>query len=85
MLAASGEREGKKPNILISAVDLKPITAAGTGGVERMEVDIMNGSEIVLHKPAPDFELADSEGRQIRLSGYRGERHVVLIFNRGVI
>ncbi|WP_148202539.1 redoxin domain-containing protein [Syntrophus aciditrophicus] len=45
----------------------------------------MNGSEIVLHKPAPDFELADSEGRQIRLSGYRGERHVVLIFNRGFI
>ena len=85
MLAASGEREGKKPNILISAVDLKPITAAGTGGVERMEVDIMNGSEIVLHKPAPDFELAHSQGRHIRLSAYRAERHGVLMLQPGFI
>ncbi|MBN1613004.1 MAG: redoxin domain-containing protein [Deltaproteobacteria bacterium] len=34
-------------------------------------------------KAAPDFELTDSEGRQVRLSDYKGRRHVVLIFNRG--
>lgn len=33
--------------------------------------------------PAPDFELDDSEGRKVRLSDYRGKKHVVLVFNRG--
>ena len=33
--------------------------------------------------PAPDFETTDSEGKKIRLSDYRGEKHVVLVFNRG--
>ncbi|MEU0061008.1 peroxiredoxin [Streptomyces sp. NPDC006334] len=29
---------------------------------------------------APDFELKDNHGRTVRLSDFRGERHVVLIF-----
>jgi peroxiredoxin len=45
----------------------------------------MNGSEIAEYRTAPDFELTDSEGRQIRLSSYKGVRHVVLIFNRGFL
>jgi len=32
---------------------------------------------------APDFTATDSEGRTVRLSDYRGKRHVVLVFNRG--
>lgn len=36
-------------------------------------------------KAAPDFELTDSEGRPVKLSSYRGSRHVVLIFNRGFV
>jgi peroxiredoxin len=32
---------------------------------------------------APDFELADFKGRKVRLSDYRGDRHVLLVFNRG--
>jgi peroxiredoxin len=32
---------------------------------------------------APDFTAADSAGRTVRLSGYKGKRHVVLVFNRG--
>lgn len=43
----------------------------------------MNGGNIAQGKPAPDFELADSEGRQVRLSSYRGMRNVFLVFNRG--
>ena len=33
--------------------------------------------------PAPDFTLSDTGGRSISLSGYQGDKHVVLVFNRG--
>ena len=33
---------------------------------------------------APDFVLDDVHGRAVRLSGYRGRQHVVLVFNRGL-
>ncbi|MGD0878160.1 MAG: hypothetical protein ABSA01_08455 [Anaerolineales bacterium] len=39
-------------------------------------------SKIVINSPAPDFELADSTGKTVRLSGLRG-RNVLLVFNRG--
>lgn len=32
---------------------------------------------------APDFELADTHGRSIRLSEFHGEKVVVLAFLRG--
>jgi peroxiredoxin len=32
---------------------------------------------------APDFALKDFEGKLVNLSQFRGERHVVLVFNRG--
>jgi len=32
---------------------------------------------------APDFTLTDTQGRAVRLSGYQGQKHVVLVFNRG--
>lgn len=45
----------------------------------------MKSSEITENSSAPDFVLMDSEGRQVRLSNYRGGRNVVLIFNRGFL
>ena len=45
----------------------------------------MSDIEIVESKPAPDFELNDSEGRKVKLSTYKGNKHVVLIFNRGFV
>ncbi|HHH11427.1 MAG TPA: redoxin domain-containing protein [Sorangium sp.] len=32
---------------------------------------------------APDFSLADTRGEPRRLSDFRGERSLVLVFNRG--
>jgi peroxiredoxin len=38
--------------------------------------------KVALNTPAPDFELADFNGKAVRLSALRG-RNVLLIFNRG--
>lgn len=40
-------------------------------------------SRVEINTPAPDFELEDFEGHKVRLSDYRGDRHVFLVFNRG--
>ena len=34
--------------------------------------------------PAPDFALADTHGRTVRLSDFRGRENVVLVFMRGL-
>ena len=36
-----------------------------------------------LNTLAPDFSLQDIQGRQVSLSSFRGNKHVVLVFNRG--
>jgi peroxiredoxin len=32
---------------------------------------------------APEFTLPDLNGQSISLSDFRGEKHIVLVFNRG--
>jgi peroxiredoxin len=39
--------------------------------------------KVELNAPAPDFILADLNGRPVHLADFRGRRHVVLVFNRG--
>ena len=34
---------------------------------------------------APDFAQPDIQGRTVRLSDFRGLKHVVLVFNRGFV
>jgi len=35
------------------------------------------------NETAPDFALTDTEGHGVTLSNFRGDWHVVLVFNRG--
>ncbi len=39
-------------------------------------------SKVSINTPAPDFELQDYKGNTVRLSDYKGESNVILIFNR---
>jgi peroxiredoxin len=39
-------------------------------------------SKVELNASAPDFSLADFQGNQIRLSDYKDQSNVLLVFNR---
>jgi peroxiredoxin len=41
--------------------------------------------QVAIEQAAPDFELTDVHGNAVRLSDYRGERHVLLVFTRGFV
>ncbi len=41
--------------------------------------------KVELNVPAPDFSLQDFSGKVVRLSDFRDQSHVVLIFNRGFV
>jgi peroxiredoxin len=34
---------------------------------------------------APDFAMLDHQGQEVRLSNYRGQKNVLLVFNRGFV
>ena len=40
-------------------------------------------NRVELDTVAPDFTLDDWTGQPVRLSDYRGRKHVILVFNRG--
>lgn len=42
-------------------------------------------AKVQLNAIAPDFTLGDVQGRTVRLSDYRGDKHVFLVFNRGFV
>ena len=43
----------------------------------------MMAKRVEVNTEAPDFALEDFQGKTVRLSDYRGQKHVVLVFNRG--
>jgi len=40
-------------------------------------------TKLNVNSPAPDFTLPDLHGNPVSLSDYQGQKHVVLVFNRG--
>ena len=40
-------------------------------------------AKVAIDKPAPDFALLDYGGKEVRLSQFRGEQYVLLVFNCG--
>jgi len=40
---------------------------------------------VALNTPAPDFTLPDFKGQTVSLSDFRGNSHVLLVFNRGFV
>ena len=41
--------------------------------------------KISINEIAPDFTLADFQGKTVKLSDFQGKPHVVLVFNRGFV
>ena len=39
--------------------------------------------KVSINTLAPDFSLKDYGGKEVRLSQFKGDRYVLLIFNRG--
>jgi peroxiredoxin len=39
--------------------------------------------KVALNTPAPDFSLNDFNGNPVKLSNFRNQKHILLVFNRG--
>ncbi|GIV66814.1 MAG: hypothetical protein KatS3mg047_1207 [Bellilinea sp.] len=39
--------------------------------------------QLKINIPAPDFEGVDTHGNTVKLSDFRGQNIIVLVFNRG--
>lgn len=42
-------------------------------------------SVIAVQTPAPDFTLDDFQGKQVSLSDFAGDKHVILVLNRSFL
>jgi peroxiredoxin len=42
-------------------------------------------SRIEINTPAPEFELADFNGKLVKLADFRAQKNVILVFNRGFV
>lgn len=40
-------------------------------------------AQVQLDAPAPDFTLTDYQGNEVSLAQFKGQQHVLLVFNRG--
>lgn len=40
-------------------------------------------AKVALDKPAPEFNLDDYQGHPVALADFRGNKNLLLVFNRG--
>ena len=40
---------------------------------------------VALDRTAPDFQLNDFNGKLVKLSDFKGLKHIILVFNRGFV
>jgi peroxiredoxin len=41
--------------------------------------------KVSLNTPAPDFSLSDFQGNTVRLSDFKDQANILLVFNRGFV
>lgn len=41
--------------------------------------------KVTVNTPAPDFTLTDYQGNPVSLSDFEGQKHVLVVFNRGFV
>jgi cytochrome oxidase Cu insertion factor (SCO1/SenC/PrrC family) len=59
----------------------RPLPGLARGADFESEKELM--SKVELNTPAPDFTLTDFNGNEVSLSDFRGNKNVLLVFNRG--
>lgn len=60
-----------------------PLFGDRYSGCERGALRRIRMPKVSLDTPAPDFTLVDFKGQPVRLADFRGNAHVLLVFNRG--
>ena len=61
----------------------KPIATASPTATASIDPRVTDLERVKVGMQPPDFALTDQNGRTVRLSDYRGEKSVVLVFYRG--
>jgi peroxiredoxin len=78
-----------EPQAYAWAFGLPYLALAGMGVMRQLgdykfyDPETKKNYRVAIGELAPDFELPDQNGETVRLSQYRGQRHVLLIFVRG--
>ena len=75
-----------KALILLFALMLLPVQSPVSAQTSPKDGDKQSATDldrVKVGQPAPDFTLEDSEGKNISLADYRGQKNVVLVFYRG--
>lgn len=42
-------------------------------------------TKVAIQTPAPDFALSNFQGETVRLSSFKGQSNILLVFNRGFV